>query len=69
MPYLNIALAVLTLVERGVVTATRAKALLQQGEAENWDEGRWRVVLIELSDKSDSMFADTQAMLDALQRV
>lgn len=63
MPIIGIVAAVLTLVEQGVITATRAKALIRQGHEEGWDEDRWRSELTSLAETSDAMFADTQAML------
>jgi len=61
-------LALLTLVEQGVVTASRAKALWQQSADEGWDDARWEQELTTLADQSDAMYADTQAILDALAK-
>ena len=62
----NIVLAVMTLVEQGVITATRAKGLIKQGQDEGWDDARWTQELTGLANASDSMFANTQTMLDEL---
>ena len=60
----TIAMLVLGLVERGVITATRARALREQGA--NWSEAEWTAKLQELESTSDKMFADTNRMLDEL---
>lgn len=62
----GIVMGVLTLVEQGVVTATRAKSLIQQGESEGWDEVRWQQELTALAEQSDSLYADASAVLQEL---
>lgn len=66
MPFVGIGLGLLTLIEQGVITATRAKALFRQGTDEGWTKEQWQAKLTELAETSDAMFADTQAMLDAI---
>ena len=63
----GIIMGVLTLVEQGVVTATRAKALIEQANAESWTKEQWEAKLTELAEQSDSLYADTDAMLEALK--
>jgi hypothetical protein len=64
----NLIMAVLTLVEQGVVTATRAKSIISQGRDEDWDEARWETELTDLAEKSDSLYSDTQEMLKNLRQ-